>query len=166
MNELLPCPFCGGEAQFNIYETTCGVECEKCRIGTAFVLIDDYKQAIQAWNTRAYYEAVTEGFTDEMLEAAGYVKKRTCRITSEEYDDLLDVFTTHFSCGHYGIGMARWFRHCPECGAKVVSINLDDYLAPLGFDPTANYEVPENPSDAALAGVDAFVREHAAEEVK
>ena len=39
---------------------------------------------------------------------------------------------------------------------------LDDYLALLGFDPEATYDVPENPADAALSGVAAFVREHSA----
>ncbi|WP_251158108.1 hypothetical protein [Caniella muris] len=38
--------------------------------------------------------------------------------------------------------------------------NLDEYLASLGFDPDAEYDVPEDPADAALAGVEAFVREH------
>lgn len=40
------------------------------------------------------------------------------------------------------------------------TINPDDYLASLGFDPEATYDVPENPADAALAGVAAFVQEH------
>lgn len=39
---------------------------------------------------------------------------------------------------------------------------LDDYLALLGFDPETTYDVPENPADAALSGVAAFVREHSA----
>ena len=38
-------------------------------------------------------------------------------------------------------------------------IDLDDSLAPLGFDSTARYTVPENPADAALESVDAFIRE-------
>lgn len=38
--------------------------------------------------------------------------------------------------------------------------NLDDYLSSLGFDPDTTYAVPENPADAALMGVNAFVREH------
>lgn len=41
--------------------------------------------------------------------------------------------------------------------------NLDDYLASLGFDPEATYDVPENPADVALAGVAAFVQEHTTE---
>ena len=41
--------------------------------------------------------------------------------------------------------------------------NLDGYLSSLGFDPDASYTVPENPADAALMGVNAFVREHSPE---
>ncbi|MVX61073.1 hypothetical protein GKZ27_06360 [Enterorhabdus mucosicola] len=37
--------------------------------------------------------------------------------------------------------------------------NLNEYLAELGFDPTVTYSVPRNPSDAALAGINAFMRE-------
>ena len=42
--------------------------------------------------------------------------------------------------------------------------SLDDYLASLGFDSEAIYDVPENPADAALAGVAAFMQEHASDE--
>lgn len=42
--------------------------------------------------------------------------------------------------------------------------NLDDYLSSLGFDPDVTYTVPENPADAALMGVNAFVREHSPED--
>lgn len=38
--------------------------------------------------------------------------------------------------------------------------NLDDYLSMLGFDSDTIYVVPADPADAALAGVNAFVREH------
>lgn len=46
----------------------------------------------------------------------------------------------------------------------VTTTNLDDYLTSLGFDSEAIYNVPENPADAALAGVAAFVQEHALSE--
>ena len=50
---LLPCPFCGGKAEFHIYNTTCLVECVKCHIGTTHHLIEEYENAIAAWNARA-----------------------------------------------------------------------------------------------------------------
>lgn len=42
----------------------------------------------------------------------------------------------------------------------------DDFaslLASLGYDSSTNYDVPDNPADAALAGIDAFIREHSDE---
>lgn len=42
--------------------------------------------------------------------------------------------------------------------------NLDDYLSSLGFDPNTSYTVPESPVDAALMGVNAFVREHSSKD--
>lgn len=40
--------------------------------------------------------------------------------------------------------------------------NLDDYLSSLGFDPDGTYEVPDNPADAALASVSAFISNRSA----
>lgn len=40
------------------------------------------------------------------------------------------------------------------------TIKLNEYLASLGFDESATYDVPQNPSDASLASVNAFIREH------
>lgn len=53
--ELLPCPFCGGEAIFDkqvAYITSSfRVKCSKCEIGTE---LHEYKQcAIDTWNRRA-----------------------------------------------------------------------------------------------------------------
>lgn len=41
--------------------------------------------------------------------------------------------------------------------------NLIDYLKGLGYDDSVEYDVPESASDAAMAGVQAFVREHSDE---
>ena len=50
-----------------------------------------------------------------------YVPRRVCKVVSEEYDDLLEYWSTEFSCGHYGNGMAAYFGYCPKCGAEVLS---------------------------------------------
>lgn len=97
MNELLPCPFCGGEAEMltaesmhggNLY----GVMCDCCACRTD--VYDTEAEAVAAWNTRA---------------------ERTCY---SEYPDrwecsecgFLDAYTT-----------ADFINYCPNCGAKVVS---------------------------------------------
>lgn len=98
--ELRECPFCGGEArtiEVARYGSRWGVRCPIC--GGRMCFYPTESEAIEAWNTR---------------------QERTCRITSEEYDDLLDVFTTHFSCGHFTIGKVNMYRYCPKCGAKVI----------------------------------------------
>ena len=108
MTDLLPCPFCGDEAEDYDSDFGNGIYCTGCgaMVGEPIHLdyrVDEritYEQAAAAWNTRA---------------------ERTCRITSEEYDDLLDVFTTHFSCGHSKSGRAEFFNYCPNCGARVVT---------------------------------------------
>lgn len=41
--------------------------------------------------------------------------------------------------------------------------NLDDYLMSLGYVSDVTYDIPDNPADAALVGVNAFVREHSPE---
>lgn len=54
-DNLKPCPFCGGKAvEHYPGRTAYGIECEQCRIGTAYVCLDQYKQAQEAWNRRAY----------------------------------------------------------------------------------------------------------------
>ena len=63
MNELKPCPFCGGEAKIMTHESyvpeswrslvgVYGVVCTSCRAG-GYQFWDTEEQAIAAWNRRA-----------------------------------------------------------------------------------------------------------------
>lgn len=56
MNELKPCPFCGGEAKaFSFRDGATIVYCEDCEIETP--MFTAMKYAIKAWNRRANDEA-------------------------------------------------------------------------------------------------------------
>lgn len=111
MADLLPCPFCGGEAEVrptydrftyqvdgwfawcrnhNDYECPCAPQ-------TMDYLTE--ADAVEAWNTRA---------------------ERTCEVLGERYDELLDYWDTELSCGHVFNGMAQYVTYCPDCGAKVI----------------------------------------------
>ena len=107
MTELLPCPFCGGEAHivggddffYNV------VQCCNCH-ATASGRYETEAEAIAAWNTRA---------------------ERTCRNISRKLGN--DEFTCEECCARvYGCRGewfdANWeyhpFNYCPNCGAKVV----------------------------------------------
>ena len=101
MQELKPCPFCGGEANPYNYVKKYLIECDYCKEygHGAYVVARTEAEAIEAWNTRA---------------------ERTCHVIGEEYDDLLEYSSVEFSCGHYAIGLPSYFAYCPKCGAKVV----------------------------------------------
>lgn len=110
MEELKPCPFCGGEARIQTfhfrYRVGCGTTgCIAGRINRAF---DTPEEAAAAWNRRA---------------------GRTCRNVCE-----WNIDTFHFTCSECGaeIGGDDWgdspvfvgdyheqLRYCPNCGARV-----------------------------------------------
>lgn len=124
MTELLPCPFCGGEADEYEGEYGNGIYCMQCgaMVGEPIHLDFDiaervnYEQAVEAWNTRA----------DDYRQAAEYWKRmyeeafaeRTC--TREKHGVKMDG-SPRLRCSlcGYGIGDKR-FNYCPNCGAKVV----------------------------------------------
>ena len=49
-----------------------------------------------------------------------YIPERTCIVLGEEYDELLDMFSTDLSCDHTVYMRASEFEYCSQCGAKVV----------------------------------------------
>ena len=113
MDNLLPCPFCGGEAYVlerpHVIDMRYSVGCndDECRgfIGLSW-LYKTEAEAIEEWNTRVYYEATTEAVTPEMLSAAGYVKERTC------FADEV----THRDC-KYSVNRGWRERTCEEYGS-------------------------------------------------
>lgn len=117
MSELLPCPFCGGEAQiqhqfhkvgYDILDWY-GVYCHNpfC----AHVCGHDTEaEAIEAWNTRA--ERTCENINEQRNEN-GVLLRRDGRIFKcSECGFRADDF--------YGDDEQGFPRFCPNCGAKVV----------------------------------------------
>lgn len=112
MSELLPCPFCGGEARTRQTATYCWTaECITPFCGCEFATYGTEAEAIEAWNTRSVTAVAVMGY-----EAAQ--EERTCHNT-EHMDGC-------FACSVCGEELedprqepnfAKW---CPFCGAKVV----------------------------------------------
>lgn len=54
--ELLPYPFCGGEAkidwEFTGISVVYGIHCYNCKIGYSDYIFDSKDEAIEAWNRR------------------------------------------------------------------------------------------------------------------
>lgn len=106
MQELKPCPFCGGDADEYEGDYGNGIYCMMCGAMVGEPIHLEYRttkrvsidEAIDAWNTRA---------------------ERTCR--REKHGTKMDG-SPKLRCSlcGYGIGDKRW-SYCPNCGAKVVS---------------------------------------------
>lgn len=96
MNELKPCPFCGGEAQILVQtmfdDVFFGAKCNNC--GAEAAAKNTEAEAIAAWNTRA---------------------EQTCRIV--EYDEA--PFPVCSECGAVQPDDYTVY-YCWNCGAKVV----------------------------------------------
>jgi Lar family restriction alleviation protein len=50
MDKLKKCPFCGGEAELDLFYKTPLVQCKDCGVESA--MYDNKQQAIDAWNKR------------------------------------------------------------------------------------------------------------------
>lgn len=139
-DELLPCPFCGGEAEvwshhyekdITLWQVRCSIrpyEVETaCYASESFISFDTEEEAIEAWNTRAertfpdeVQEAQHHLFELERITGETWRPDRTCTIVDHFNDGphAEDDDEYHLSCGHMEIG--REPEYCPECGAKVV----------------------------------------------
>lgn len=98
--DLLPCPHCGGEAEFRDGSSTKPyIRCKGCgcRTGSSF----DYGKLVAAWNRRA--ERTCRYVRDHMGVAGNWFCK--CSECGAEFDERV---------------VDRHFVYCPECGARVV----------------------------------------------
>lgn len=110
INELLPCPFCGGKAKWKGYYTgsTSGlVECAECAACTRGVNWEDAKER---WNARAERTCTME------KKKSGYFTGLICSkcgcTSFYMYDDP----------GEHGMFIGLPFpEYCYNCGARVVS---------------------------------------------
>ena len=108
MSELLPCPFCGGEAETLTAESMhggylFGIMCNDCR--SRGDVYDTEAEAIAAWNSRAERTCrIEERNGDWYCDACGEMVG-TCDTASELHID--------------GNAVELW-RYCPNCGARVV----------------------------------------------
>ena len=145
--ELLPCPFCGGEAQKSVHAFW-HVGCQDKGCSGYEVYLKNYDteaEAIAAWNARAERGTLTaddiRGLIERHSDESGgngrdfhngaYVAiadelnaraERTCRNTHEN---------RWFKCSACGYGFTDLYaedesdineqpRYCPNCGAKAV----------------------------------------------
>lgn len=139
--KLLPCPFCGGEAsmqRFNASTTPARIICQ-CGIELRAAKGQSVEGIVEQWNTRA---AVTDGqFARTVHDGRAWEPVRTCRI--EWRDKVLRTengikYYGNYYCTACNDALSSWakttwdeyqashfkgespFRHCPNCGAKVV----------------------------------------------
>lgn len=121
MNELKPCPFCGGKAHIWNSGYFYSGKCYKCGCtlsGNGYVT---EAEAIEAWNTRA----------DDYRQAAEYWQRtyeeafaeRTCENNAPDYLDFLcsECGFVHYHSEANDTGEGNEWNYCPNCGAKVVS---------------------------------------------
>lgn len=63
--KLLPCPFCGGEAELNLFLGNYLVTCTECPGATAPIRGTTKEEAIEAWNTRKPMQEIVERLENE-----------------------------------------------------------------------------------------------------
>lgn len=121
MSELLPCPFCGGEAKvIEMMEGGFSAQCTNC---LTIQGVRSYERTVEKWNTRAYCEAeAVEEKAREFIAAAGYVKERTCydkNKSAREHGATLFMWRCSNCDESYDTEMDR-LNYCPNCGARVL----------------------------------------------
>ena len=120
MSELLPCPFCGGEAEVlndlrkpEFYPFS--VHCTECISWSNTYSTE--AEAIAAWNSRADYHGYEQAAIEswESIKAWNSRAERTCEIVYKG-----DLWWKCKSCGEEMRTIKSDPNYCPNCGCKVV----------------------------------------------
>lgn len=139
MNELKPCPFCGGEMKTAVvtfdekfyeppYESwylehidlnAAADEC--CPIPITDMFYETEAEAIEAWNTRADDYKQAAEYWQRMYEEA--FTERMCEQEERGWGTEGDHARVWLTCGHDCMvpTVQDLPNYCPSCGAKVVS---------------------------------------------
>ena len=130
MSELLPCPFCGGEANVIDHHNDNGSVSVGCNNDTCLGfsglgwLYKTEAEAIAAWNSRADYHGYEQAAIEawESIKAWNSRAERTCECVAEYAESPIDgkKIVLH-RCSACHELMRPHMRYCPNCGAKVVS---------------------------------------------
>lgn len=100
--KLLPCPFCGGEAEFFRVSTVLGdsvvVRCKECEARTNRILYDarkhpndeEYVEAAKAWNTRKPIERIVEKLEEEKGDVEDYSTPEDRRLV-RHWNNCIDI---------------------------------------------------------------------------
>lgn len=108
MQELKPCPFCGGEADVHYFahdDSECTVMCSNpnCRSSVSArscgSMTTAYNRARKLWNRRA---------------------ERTCHVDLTESNEPANINTWECSlCGRSFEEAYGSYEYCPHCGARI-----------------------------------------------
>ena len=136
MSELLPCPFCGGEANVIDHHNDNGSVSVGCNNDTCLGfsglgwLYKTEAEAIAAWNSRADYHGYEQAAIEawESIKAWNSRAERTCEFNIKdnmnETEGMGDVWIECSACNcvfdYYADEWLMKMSYCPNCGAKVV----------------------------------------------
>lgn len=120
-DRLLPCPFCGGEAEIHpssdwdahLTGATYFAWCDKCETRGNYYSTE--REAAEAWNMRAGSVCAFAEPTD-LTDGCSLLKERTCENVMPRSYNYLECSL----CGSLAYKGSAEFRYCPNCGAKVV----------------------------------------------
>lgn len=131
MATLLPCPFCGGEAEthevgfpYHYWDVWCDGECfdHFCEKHTE-------AEAIAAWNSRAERTCFADEVTHRDCKYSvnrGW-RERTCKNNAPDYLDFLcsECGFVHYHSEANDTGEGNEWNYCPNCGARVTPKNSE-----------------------------------------
>lgn len=133
-DKLLPCPFCGGEAELKQYQS--GDWQVICYHDDGCIMLesdldncywDNVQTLARQWNARACGQCDSGAvpMTEEAMAAHGWVRERTCHIEErgddwycDACDEMVGTCDTASELYIDGNAIELW-NYCPNCGAKV-----------------------------------------------